>query len=114
MGKYYEQLSLSERVYIQAQLELGFKAAAIATVLKRNPPTVSCELWRNRRAGPARSHAKAQARELGQLPELSLQPSASVHETQTQALNIGPICHVNFARRKLRPLAPIAESKVST
>ena len=36
MGKYYEQLSLSERVYIQAQLELGFKAAAIATALKRN------------------------------------------------------------------------------
>jgi IS30 family transposase len=113
MGKHYEQLSLSERVYIQAQLELGFKAAAIATALKRNPSTVSRELRRNEWAGPARSHAKAQARELGQLHKLSLQPSASVHETRTQALKIGPICHVNFARRKLRPLAPIAESKVS-
>jgi hypothetical protein len=30
MGKFYQQLSLSERVYIQTQLELGFKAAAIA------------------------------------------------------------------------------------
>ena len=30
MGKHYEQLSISERVYIQAQLELGFKGAAIA------------------------------------------------------------------------------------
>jgi IS30 family transposase len=44
MGKYYEQLSLSERVYIQAQLELGFKAAAIAAALKWNPSTVSREL----------------------------------------------------------------------
>jgi IS30 family transposase len=44
MGKCYEQLSLSERVYIQAQLELGFKAAAIATALKRSPSTVSREL----------------------------------------------------------------------
>ena len=57
MGKYYEQLSLSERVYIQAQLELGFKAAAIATALKRNPSTVSRELWRNGWAGPARPAA---------------------------------------------------------
>ncbi len=39
MGKYYEQLSLSERVYIQAQLELGFKAAAIAAALNRHPST---------------------------------------------------------------------------
>lgn len=30
MGKCYEQLSLSERVYIQAQSEFGFKAAASA------------------------------------------------------------------------------------
>jgi len=30
MEKYYKQSSLSERVYIQAQLALGFKAAAIA------------------------------------------------------------------------------------
>ena len=37
MGKYYEQLSLSERVYIQAQLELGFKAAAIATAFETEP-----------------------------------------------------------------------------
>ena len=60
MGKYYEKLSLSERVYIQAQLELGFKAAAIAAALKRTPATVSRELWRNGWAGPARSHAKAE------------------------------------------------------
>jgi hypothetical protein len=31
MGKRYEQLSLSERVYIQAQLEMGFKARARAS-----------------------------------------------------------------------------------
>ena len=41
MGKYYEQLSLSERIYIQSQLELGFKAAAIAAALKREPSTIS-------------------------------------------------------------------------
>jgi len=28
MGEHYRQLSLGERVYLQAQLELGFKAAA--------------------------------------------------------------------------------------
>jgi hypothetical protein len=28
MVERYEQLSLSERIYIQSQLELGFKAAA--------------------------------------------------------------------------------------
>jgi len=33
-------LSLSERDYIQSQLELGFKADAIATALKRAPLTV--------------------------------------------------------------------------
>src|ERR1035437_4073510 len=31
MGKRFEQLSLSERVYIQAQLEMGFKARARAS-----------------------------------------------------------------------------------
>jgi IS30 family transposase len=40
MGKFYEQLSLSERVYVQSQLELGFKAAAIAAALKRGPSTI--------------------------------------------------------------------------
>jgi hypothetical protein len=35
MGKLYEQLVLSERIYLQAQLELGFKPAAIALTLKR-------------------------------------------------------------------------------
>ncbi len=34
MGRLYEQLSLSERVYLQAQLELGFRAAAIAAAVK--------------------------------------------------------------------------------
>jgi hypothetical protein len=33
MGECYEQLSLSERIYIQSQLELGFKAAGIAAAL---------------------------------------------------------------------------------
>jgi IS30 family transposase len=47
MGKRYEQLSLSERVYIQAQLELGFRTAAIAAALNRAPSTVSRELRRN-------------------------------------------------------------------
>ena len=47
MGKLYEQLSLSERVYLQAQLELGFKAAAIAAALKRSASTISRELRRN-------------------------------------------------------------------
>jgi IS30 family transposase len=53
MGKRYEQLSLSERVYIQAQLELGFKAAAIAAALKRSASTVSRELARNSWKRPA-------------------------------------------------------------
>ena len=48
MGKCYEQLSLSERIYIQSQLELGFKVAAIAAASKREPSTVSRELRRNR------------------------------------------------------------------
>jgi len=39
-------LSFSERIYLQLQLELGFKAAAIAA-LKREPSTVGCELRRN-------------------------------------------------------------------
>jgi len=38
MGECYGQLILSERIYIQSQLELGFKAAAIAAALKREPP----------------------------------------------------------------------------
>jgi IS30 family transposase len=46
MGKCYEQLSLSERVYIYAQLELAFKAAAIAAALKREPSTISRERLR--------------------------------------------------------------------
>jgi IS30 family transposase len=45
----YEQLNLSERIYIQSQLELGFKAAAIAVALKRGPSTISRELRRNGR-----------------------------------------------------------------
>ncbi len=47
MGNRYAQLSLSERVYIQSQLELGFKAAAIAATLKRSPSSLSRELRRN-------------------------------------------------------------------
>jgi IS30 family transposase len=35
MGKQCTQLSLPERNYLQAQLELGFRAAAIAAALKR-------------------------------------------------------------------------------
>ena len=60
MGKRYEQLRLSERVYIQAQLELGFKAAAIAAAVKREPSTISRELRRNGFKRPARSHTKAE------------------------------------------------------
>ena len=47
MGEHYGQLSLAERVYLQAQLELGFKAAAIAAALKREPSTIGHELRRN-------------------------------------------------------------------
>ena len=47
MDKCYEQLSLSERIYIHSQLELGFKAAAIAAALKREPSTISHQLRRN-------------------------------------------------------------------
>src|ERR1039458_7632160 len=56
MGEFYEQLSLSERIYIQSQLELGFKAAAIAAALKREPSTIGRELRRNRWRRSARSH----------------------------------------------------------
>ena len=55
MGKLYEQLSLSERVYLQAQLELGFKAAAIAAALKRSASTISRELRRNGYLGSVQS-----------------------------------------------------------
>jgi IS30 family transposase len=55
MGKCYEQLRLSEHIYIQSQLELGFKAA-IAAALKREPSTISRELRRNERKRSARSH----------------------------------------------------------
>jgi IS30 family transposase len=64
MGKFYEELSLSERVYVQSQLELGFKAAAIATALKREPSTIGRELRRNGWKRPAWSHAKAEDRPL--------------------------------------------------
>ena len=47
MGKFYEQLSLSERVYVQSQLELGFKASAIAAALKRGPSKIGRELRHN-------------------------------------------------------------------
>ena len=47
MGECYEQLSLSERIYIHSQLELGFKAAAISAALKREPSAISHELRRN-------------------------------------------------------------------
>ena len=50
MGSRYEQLSLSERVYVQAQLELGFKAAAIAAALKRSAvvdqPGIAPQWWK--------------------------------------------------------------------
>jgi IS30 family transposase len=64
MGKHYGQLSLAERVYLQAQLELGFKAAAIAAALRRAPSTIGRELRRNGWKRPQRSHAKAGRRPL--------------------------------------------------
>ena len=51
MGEFYEQLCLSERIYMQSQLELGFKAAAIAAALKREPSTISGELRRKDNRG---------------------------------------------------------------
>jgi hypothetical protein len=36
MGKQYTQLSLNERIFLQSQLELGFRPAAIAAGLKRS------------------------------------------------------------------------------
>ena len=62
MGKQYTQLSLSERIYLQAQLELGFKAAAIAAALKRAPSTIGRELRRNGCGRPKRSPARAERR----------------------------------------------------
>ena len=64
MGEHYGQLSLAERVYLQAQLELGFKVAAIAATLKRAPSTISRELRRNGWKRPQRSPAKAVRRPL--------------------------------------------------
>lgn len=64
MGTHYAQLSLSERVYLQAQLEMGFRAAAIAAALKRAPSTVSRELRRNGWQRTKRSPAKAERRPL--------------------------------------------------
>ncbi len=56
MGECYEQLSLSERIYIQSQLELGFKAAAISVALKRGLSTISRELRRNGWRRSTRGH----------------------------------------------------------
>ena len=61
MDKSYEQLSLSERIYLQAQLELGFKAAAIAAALKRSASTIGRELRRNGYRRPVRRPAKAES-----------------------------------------------------
>jgi IS30 family transposase len=61
MGNRYQQLSLSERVYIQAQLELGFKAAAIAAALKRSAATLCRELRRNGWKRPAASAQKSRS-----------------------------------------------------
>jgi len=41
MVKFYEQLSLSKRICLQVQLELGFREAAIAASLKRSAATIS-------------------------------------------------------------------------
>ena len=47
MGKCYEQLSISERIYLQSQLELGFKAAENAAALKPGQSTISREQRHN-------------------------------------------------------------------
>ena len=57
-------MRLSERIYIQSQLELGFKVAAIAAALKREPSIIGRELRRNGWKRSARSHAKAECRPL--------------------------------------------------
>ena len=44
--------------YLQSQFELGFKAAAIAADLKREPSTVSRELRRNGWRRSARSRGR--------------------------------------------------------
>ncbi len=62
MAQPYRQLSLSERIYIQTQLEAGFKPAAIAAQLKRAPSTLSRELRRNLYRRPERSLLMAQLR----------------------------------------------------
>jgi hypothetical protein len=59
MGKCYELLRLFELVYIQAQLELGFEASAIAAS-KWEPSTIRGELRRNEWKRPARSPANLQ------------------------------------------------------
>jgi IS30 family transposase len=64
MGECYEQLSLSERIYIQSQLELGFKAAAIAAALKREPSAIGRELRRNGWRRSARGHPALAGRPL--------------------------------------------------
>ena len=62
MGERYTQLSLSERIFLQSQLELGFRPSAIAVGLKRSPSTISRELRRGGFRSPQRSPAKAERR----------------------------------------------------
>ena len=63
MGSRYEQLSFSERVYVQAQLELGFKAAAIAAALKTvRRRSISRELRRNGWKRPGCRHRQERRR----------------------------------------------------
>jgi IS30 family transposase len=99
MGKQYTQLSLSERIYLQAQLELGFKAAAIAAALKRSAATISRELQRNGWKRPERSPAKAQRRPL---PAHGYQADRAQQRAERKA-------RLPRVERRLRPGTPLWE-----
>jgi IS30 family transposase len=108
MGNRYQQLSLSERVYIQAQLELGFKAAAIAAALKRSATTLSRELRRNRWKRTKRSPAKAERGPMppiGYLADQARQRAASKAAKPRGEFRTEVIALLRHGHKKRRPRA---------
>jgi len=97
MGERYTQLSLSERIFLQSQLELGFRPAAIAAGLKRRASTISRELRRNGFRPPKRSPAKAERRG----------PKPSGYKAELAQLRATTKARLPRVERRLQPGTPL-------
>jgi IS30 family transposase len=93
MGKQYTQLSLNERIFLQSQLELGFRPAAIAAGLKRSASTIGRELRRNRFRPPKPSPAKAERRG----------PKPSGYKADQARFRATAMARLPRVRRRLQP-----------